>query len=163
MSTFDEIAGLIDSGYSVSEALRKHKDGFLTEGSLDVEVSSITDPSTGRLKGISIKNHDITTSALSGILFQAYDEGAFIRHGAGIVQGKDGAWISPSFPGFLSFWTRPTLGDQIEALRLDSSQNATFGGNVSLDTQLNIANIPTSSAGLSAGDVWSNSGVLTIV
>lgn len=28
---------------------------------------------------------------------------------------------------------------------------------------LNISNIPTSSAGLSSGDVWSNSGVLTIV
>ena len=28
---------------------------------------------------------------------------------------------------------------------------------------LNISDIPTSSAGLSSGDVWSNSGVLTIV
>ncbi len=28
---------------------------------------------------------------------------------------------------------------------------------------LNIASIPTSAAGLSSGDVWSNSGVLTIV
>jgi len=28
---------------------------------------------------------------------------------------------------------------------------------------LNISEIPTSSAGLSSGDVWSNAGVLTIV
>jgi len=28
---------------------------------------------------------------------------------------------------------------------------------------LNISNIPTSSAGLSSGDVWSNAGILTIV
>jgi len=34
--------------------------------------------------------------------------------------------------------------------------------NPSFET-LNISNIPTSSAGLSTGDVWSNAGVLTIV
>jgi hypothetical protein len=41
-------------------------------------------------------------------------------------------------------------------------------GDSTIDSKLNIAdlnisNLPTSSAGLSAGDVWSNSGILTIV
>jgi hypothetical protein len=31
------------------------------------------------------------------------------------------------------------------------------------NTKINIAHLPTSSSGLSSGDVWSNSGVLTIV
>jgi hypothetical protein len=41
---------------------------------------------------------------------------------------------------------------------------------VSVDTtnkmtieKLNVSSIPTSAAGLASGDVWSNSGVLTIV
>jgi len=30
-------------------------------------------------------------------------------------------------------------------------------------TNINISNIPTSASGLNSGDVWSNSGILTIV
>jgi len=41
--------------------------------------------------------------------------------------------------------------------------NATAAQLTLTDTGINIANIPTSASGLSAGDVWSNSGVLTIV
>lgn len=42
------------------------------------------------------------------------------------------------------------------------NQVATLQTTPTIET-LNISNIPTSSAGLSSGDVWSNAGVLTIV
>lgn len=38
---------------------------------------------------------------------------------------------------------------------------AGFGGGA--NGRLNISNLPTSSAGLSSGDIWNNGGVLTIV
>ena len=47
---------------------------------------------------------------------------------------------------------------------LNTLREQVFGlqNNPSIKT-LNISDIPTSSAGLSSGDVWSNAGVLTIV
>ena len=53
------------------------------------------------------------------------------------------------------------------ALRIRNSSNVMTAcilgnGQIIADT-FNIANVPTSSEGLSSGDIWSNSGVLTIV
>jgi len=53
-----------------------------------------------------------------------------------------------------------TIGDalrHIPTLTMDMAGNATFPANV------NMANLPTSSSGLSSGDLWNNSGVVNIV
>lgn len=44
-----------------------------------------------------------------------------------------------------------------------SGGNLGIGGSATTTSKLNIQSIPTSSAGLATGDVWSNGGVLTIV
>ena len=46
----------------------------------------------------------------------------------------------------------------------EASSTTTVAGNLSVGgSVVNLANIPTSASGLSSGDIWSNSGVLTIV
>lgn len=47
--------------------------------------------------------------------------------------------------------------------RLSINGSVGVAGNATSTSTLNISGLPTSSAGLATGDVWSNSGVLTIV
>lgn len=52
----------------------------------------------------------------------------------------------------------------LDGVSVDATDNMTITGNLTIvGVALNIANIPTSASGLSSGDVWSNSGILTIV
>lgn len=50
-----------------------------------------------------------------------------------------------------------TIGSTVVAIRFDTDCNTI------IEQGLNLSGIPTSSAGLSSGDVWNNSGVLNIV
>ena len=55
-------------------------------------------------------------------------------------------------------------GDYTEVIKLRGEDLKTIlnGGLKVVGSVINIANIPTSNTGLATGDVWSNSGVLTI-
>lgn len=50
-----------------------------------------------------------------------------------------------------------------ERMRIDASGNLLIGTSASGASKLRISGLPTSSAGLSAGDVWNSSGTLRIV
>jgi len=51
----------------------------------------------------------------------------------------------------------------LEGVSVDTNDNMTLDNGLTVTgTVLNVANLPTADSGLSAGDVWLNSGVLTI-
>ena len=79
--------------------------------------------------GIQFENTDITPSSIGGFTFSGADAGGTDRHTAAIMSGKEGDWIADSgnYPGFLSFWTRPTSGEEIERLRINEEGNVGIG------------------------------------
>lgn len=60
--------------------------------------------------------------------------------------------------GFMSFYSGNT-----ESMRIDSSGNILIGTSVTGASTIRVVGLPTSSAGLSSGDVWNDSGTLKIV
>ncbi|MDY0292903.1 MAG: hypothetical protein RBR02_11285, partial [Desulfuromonadaceae bacterium] len=74
---------------------------------------------------------------------------------------------------FIGANTKPLADNQTDQIVIGNSaighgsHTVTIGNSTNIANyitgKLNIANIPTSSVGLSSGDIWSNSGILTIV
>lgn len=83
----------------------------------------------------------------------------FGNYSGGVYSGMmiDNTWDGTYNDDAIRFVTHDGGAASQDALTLSKSGDATFSGNV------NLSGIPTSSAGLSSGDVWSNGGVLTIV
>ena len=99
---------------------------------------------------LRITNTNTTTGASSTIIFNANDSTGASRHGAAIQFKKASLWSGAgSYPGELYFWTRPSVGNQVPALKLDKDGDGIFRGNVTAygslsDRKLkeNIENIP---------------------
>ena len=49
------------------------------------------------------------------------------------------------------------------ATAIVGTEKISLQGDTLLNSNVNMANLPTASAGLSSGDIWNNSGVLNIV
>jgi len=100
-------------------------------------LSSST-PTTGSEAEFSVQNTNTTADTHTKILFRSRDTTNAGRHGASVSMLKDGDWVggSGSYPGHLTFWTRPSAsGNQLERLRIDSA------GNVGIGTTANAAAI----------------------
>jgi len=72
-------------------------------------------------------SEDTTQAALTGLLFSAYDTGGVGRHAGALVFGKDGVWSSGSYPGYISFWTRPSSGGEVERLVINRKGDVGIG------------------------------------
>lgn len=103
-------------------------------------------------------NQTITGSkTISGAYFTV--TGPSVNHGYSLERdGKDTYQLRHLSNGLAVY----NQTDNKTELQFDGTGNATFSDKLSSNT-LNISLIPTSSAGLSSGDVWSNSGVLNII
>lgn len=80
----------------------------------------------------------------------------------GFARIRAGHQESGSNATFISISTAPNAGSLAERLRIDASGNLLIGTTTSGASKLRISGLPTSSAGLSAGDVWNDAGTLKI-
>ena len=87
------------------------------------------DPTTTGMAGIALVNTDVTANSLAGITFFAADDGGITRHNGGIANGKDANWVSGngSYPGYMSFFTRPDVGEEVERIRITSAGDVGMG------------------------------------
>jgi hypothetical protein len=87
-------------------------------------VSDTSSPFNGNAQ-IVVTNSSTSADTYTGIIFNATDSTSIPRHGASISMLKDGTWTggSGSYPGHLVFATRPSSGDQVEAVRIISNGN----------------------------------------
>ena len=86
------------------------------------------DPQTTGSPGVSMVNTSTSSSALGGFTFSMTDETYASRHTAAITVGKESGWTGSSdFPGYMSFWTRPTGGEDLERLRITADGNIGIG------------------------------------
>ncbi len=95
-----------------------------------VEVSGTADASLGGLAGMYMVNTNTTSAAKLGIEFYSNDSTGINRHGAAILAGKESDWLGGggSYPGYLSFWTRPfSAGSKVERLRISANGNVGIG------------------------------------
>ena len=164
MSTFSDIARLIDSGYSISEALSKVSSlNFVFDNDVGIGATPTKEFTNSPALRMGETGAYWCYPDQNNVLNNAYYDGSFKYLTTNTAQAyRQIASIGHRFSVAASGTEDDTISWTV-ALLIDNSANATFSGNVSLDTQLNIANIPTSASGLSSGDVWSNGGVLTIV
>lgn len=86
--------------------------------------------------------------------------GLFFGHDTSSQIGIVGS-NSAGVPSNLAFWTFNGAAWG-ERLRIDASGNLLVGTPTSGASKLRISGLPTSSAGLSAGDVWNDGGTLKI-
>ena len=98
------------------------------------------------------------TKAISGT-FPRTDKIVFgsqeLTNGSAAILGVQTA--AAGAVGYLEFKTTTSGGVSTTALTLDATQKAIFAG------KINAASLPTSASGLSAGDIWNDSGTLKIV
>jgi len=119
-----------------------------------LHVAHLTAP-TVKIEGLSSLNTGGGTDVISTISFQGR-KSANINVGAKIRARQDGTWSTATAfisPTALEFYTQDNTGVETTTPRMTLKSTGV----------LNLAATPTSSAGLVSGDVWSNSGVLTIV
>ena len=113
---------------------------FLNNGYFAGEVGiGTTTPSSKLQIGSRGTASALTINAASGdgILFDFYNDGnPYLRHASIIANGDSSA-------SQLEFWTSPSGAGVSKALTLDSSQNATFAGDIiSSGSSKSIKNFP---------------------
>ena len=152
MSTFEDIAKLIDTGYSIPDALRKYKDWNVTGNSTFGGNVSLADNKNLYIgTGSDLQAyHDGTNSVLRNNTGVFYIQN-FLTSGIMLFSSKDSGGATK---------TGMVIGGAIPNVRLYYDDGEVLR---TAALTINLPNIPTSSAGLNAGDVWSNAGVLTIV
>lgn len=113
-------------------------------------------PQSGGSFGLTIGDAATDSDSICSIKFNSRDAGDNNRHFASIAAQKTGQWAGSggSYPGALTFWTRPSSGNQSERMRIDKD------GNVGIGT--NSPGVPLSIAGgtgdlLSVGNEGTNS------
>lgn len=89
------------------------------------------------------------------------------RIGAAIVAEAEETFASNDDGAMaLTFWTRDSTAttnqNAVERMRIDENGNVGIGTS-SPGSKLSVVGLPTSSAGLSAGDIWNDGGTLKIV
>jgi hypothetical protein len=86
-------------------------------------------PTSGGSYGLTIEDASTDSDSICSIKFNSTDAGGVPRHLASIAAQKTGQWAGGggSYPGSLTFWTRPTSGSQVERMRIDEQGNVMFG------------------------------------
>lgn len=86
-------------------------------------------PAAGGSYGLTIGDAATDSDSICSIKFNSRDAGDNNRHFASIAAQKTGQWADggSSYPGALTFWTRPTSGNQVERMRIDEQGNVMFG------------------------------------
>jgi len=97
----------------------------------------------------------------SGSVFLGNNSGAFETLGNKLF--IDNQARADESDGRLSSLIYGVFDSTVANQRLTFNANVGVGGVATSTSTLNVSNLPTSSAGLVSGDVWNNSGVLTIV
>jgi hypothetical protein len=87
---------------------------------------------------------------------------AFVRTGSQMAYIKAARENSSNEAGYLAFATQTSGGFHPERMRISSGGNILIGTQTSGASKLRIVGLPTSAAGLSSGDVYSDSGTLKI-
>ena len=112
---------------------------------------------------VYIENTLTSDDTYTSIVLGAGDTGGTGRHGAAISMIKDGTWTgdSSSYPGHLSFWTRPTAGSEVERLRITS------GGNIGIgvtDPDSKLESVSSSTDGVNAhlGGLYTDDGTVAV-
>lgn len=163
------LATIDDSGGIIATTLQINTGGLFRNGTGGIGGVELTTTSQGAFANFTVN----TFKAFSGIIYIGGTP--LVEDADNILAQRNGAngqtWIvSRTFTdasnkseatlvctGTVAAFTITEAGTGIGTLT-----KWTFNKNVSLPT-LNISAIPTSSSGLSSGDVWSNLGILTIV
>lgn len=136
----------------------------LTRSANDLVSININNTNTGIFSsaGYAVSSD---SSAGSGTLYKYSSTGS----GAGTGTGASDFILSNATAGNLVLKNGSTSGDVRVltnagvAMVVNSAGKVLIGTSTAGTSKLRITGLPTSSAGLSSGDVWSNSGVLTIV
>lgn len=114
------------------------------------EFSNTVAPTNGGGGGIILYNADTSANSMNVISFQGTDSTGNGRHSGVIVAGKESNWIggSGSYPGYMSFWTRPANnGDEFERMRITSTGDVGIG-----------ATTPNAKFAVSGTDLTTNGG-----
>jgi hypothetical protein len=87
-------------------------------------------PEAGGSYGLTVGDAATDSDSIISIKFNSRDAGDTPRHFASIAAQKTGQWADGggNYPGALTFWTRPTSGNQAERMRIDKD------GNVGINT-----------------------------
>ena len=184
MDTLTKIANLIDGGYSIPNALRFIKGVFQIghEGyeTTYTPVNGVNYKTGLRINDFSnneaqvvLHRHSTTLPAVLIGTRSSSDDATHsnVSSGDTLMSLIAGGWGGSSYylssvidmkvgSGTVSETSCP--GEISFAVAADGSTAPTIEFIIK-EGVINIPNIPTSSAGLSSGDVWSNAGVLTIV
>lgn len=104
-------------------------------------------PASGGSWGIAINDNAIDSDSICSLKFNSADAGGTNRHFASIAAQKTGQWADGggNYPGALTFWTRPTSGNQEERMRIDKDGNVGIGkvpetDHISVVTVLEVGN-----------------------
>ena len=86
-------------------------------------------PAAGGSFGLTIGDAATDSDSICSIKFNSRDAGDNNRHFASIAAQKTGQWADAggNYPGALTFWTRPTSGNQAERMRIDKDGNVGIG------------------------------------
>jgi len=164
------------TGWAVGKRVRVEFDYYLNGGNTTVDTISVIE--TG---GSALNISETTTDAWTRVSVEVVTNGTgtfqFRLRDGGVNNSTAGDYIgldnfSITEIGCLADFRAEDYNESASKLLDRSSNNfvgvgtsVTLTGNqrhISADT-IDLKNLPTSSAGLSAGEVWSNSGVLTVV
>lgn len=100
----------------------------ITANSFWTTLSSNSSPAGGAGGQVSLNNIDTSNTSTSTILFRFVDETSTLRHSGAISVTKESQWLtSVGYPAYMSFWTRPIGGDEIERIRISSNGNVGIG------------------------------------
>jgi hypothetical protein len=133
-----------------------------TFGAEGITVTSSNTSNTSVGGGIDLTNNVRSVGAYSPVIsFSSMTSGGTYNNSYagiwGIYQEDDGNWAA----GHIAFGTSNPYGIQ-EKMRLTKDGNLGIG-TTSPGSKLSIVGLPTSSSGLSSGDIWNDSGTLKIV
>ena len=182
--TLEQVANLIDKGYSVQDALRSVSQNFEI-GNSGTEKKYVRIQNAEYRAGLRINGLDGVDAQMvvhrHSTTFPAIILGSRSKSdGAGHANVASGdtlfsliatGWGGTSYylssvidfkvgTGTVSNTSMP--GEIHVSVAADGSVSPSLAVIIK-PTTINLPNIPTSSAGLVSGDVWSNAGVLTIV
>ena len=112
-----------------------------------VLLSTFTSTTSTQFTGLEMKNG-------GGSFYFGQDNSSGTFYGSGAAYAGS-LYLSGGYP--MAFFTSGT-----ERMRITSGGNVLIGTTTNGASRLRIVGLPTSSAGLSSGDVWSDSGTLKI-
>jgi hypothetical protein len=151
-----------------SERMRITSTGFVGIGTTvpDVGLHYTGDTPKLRIESTNDLSDTLGTEEIGRIEWEG-TRGSNRNVPASIRVQQAGTWstVTPWFsPTSMAFYTQDNSGVQVTSPRLFIGSTGNVGiGTSSPGSKLSVVGLPTSSAGLSAGDIWNDGGTLKIV